>query len=82
MRLTINDPNNDQYVVLLNNRVIRAVAADDAEGWVDIVDVAAMAPPAPTVGQCDPARTNDVATDQWEEIPLKRLVGEVTIRKI
>lgn len=83
MRLTINDPNNDQYVVLLNNRPIRVVAADDEEGWVDIVDIAAVATPVWDLDDDEMDQPNEETdTAEWEEVPLKRLHGKVEIRKI
>lgn len=81
MRLTINDPKNADYAVLLNNRPICAVAADDQEGWVDIVDLAALAPDIASLDESDePGGADDTA--EWAEVPIKRLTGDVVIKKL
>tara|TARA_Y100000310_G_scaffold342463_1_gene445859 strand:+ start:11319 stop:11600 length:282 start_codon:yes stop_codon:yes gene_type:complete len=42
MRLTVDHPDAHKAVIKLNGRPVECVAADDDEGWVDVIDLAAM----------------------------------------
>jgi len=77
----------DNIVILFNGKVINAVAADDQDGWVDIVDLTKLAP-LPDFDSIKQGKTEDhmfntpgeeVELAEWEELPLKRLFGEVKI---
>ena len=78
MRIDKTDPRFSEYVVLLNGRPIQAVEADDEEGWVDIIDISALAPLLNDSSDVDP---EELEPTPAAEIPLKRLMGQVEIRQ-
>ena len=75
------DPRFEDFVIFLNGRPVRgAVAANEEEGWVDIVDIAAL---APLDLDDNAAREHASPSDPTAEvIPLKRLMGTVQVRKL
>ena len=79
MLITIEDLLSDeyQYIVYLNDKLIcTCVGASEEEGWVDIPDIAAMAP-------LDLENNSDLnEPDPWEEPPIKRLFGAVKIKQL
>ena len=80
MKIDINTPNCEEYVVYLNNRIIlTAVAANDEEGWVDILDPLAMAPLDTTNSEIT---AGDEDLNPWTQIPTKRKFGKVEIKYV
>lgn len=79
MRINLLDQANlkEAWIVELDGKIIRtAIEADDEEGWVVIPDIKALAP-------LDEEK-EDVDFDDpppFEEAPVKKLYGEVKIRK-
>lgn len=82
MRLTADHPDLETTLVFLNDKLCKMfVAADDSEGWVDIPDLAAMAPlDMSEFGAAKPEQEDQV--EQWEEVPVKRIFGEVRFQKL
>jgi hypothetical protein len=98
MRICATDPEGPFYHVYLNGKhVPHAVAADDEEGWVDVIDAKAMAP----LIQVDtqkiekdgkfihaPVYANEASPDvqddesTWTPIQTVRLKGEIELRRI
>lgn len=70
----------EQSIVYLNGRIIQTVmSANEEEGWVEIVDVAKMAPL--TTEEAD-LILDDGTLQEWDVVPTKRLYGEVKIISI
>lgn len=84
MRIDQSHPDFDKKIILLNGKFCRiALAADDVEGWVEMPDLAALAP-LPE----DLKATENFDTDfapgseevrEWEEIKVLRKLGKVEI---
>ena len=71
----------ESYTVWLNDRlIITAVAADEEEGWVEIIDPEAMAPL--DLSDNGVAAVGNETDEGWDTIPTKRLTGKVELRKI
>ena len=82
MKIDNSHPDFENTICLLNDKWIRAaIAADDVEGWVDILDLQAMAPPIDNSSTIDPLATGEII-DNWTEVKLKRLYGKVEFRKV
>jgi hypothetical protein len=78
MHLGPDDPRWDKVIVLLNGRPARgAIAADTEEGWVEIYDIASMAP----LDLSEEAATE--ALEDVSEVPVevktKKIYGVVSI---
>jgi len=64
------------FVLLNGKRVLDPLDADDGEGWVEVEDYEAVAPPV-EMEEAEP----DLSTDLPESIqclPVKRLYGQVS----
>jgi len=77
MEISHKEKNFDDFAIFLNGRLIRTpLAANDIEGWVDVLDIAAMSPPL------FPEENSD---KPWEKkkssLISKRRYGEVKIVK-
>jgi hypothetical protein len=75
---------NDEftYLVFLNGkRLVSFLAANEEEGWVDIPDIATMAPINKNAHIDFESETNWYVSP-WEIVPTKRLQGQVVIKKI
>lgn len=80
MRIIAEDDTFCNYMIYLNDRHVKtALAADDEEGWVEVLDVAAMAPLDLTSNQ--EFVDGDHGETEPMEMPIKRLVGSVAIVK-
>ena len=99
MRITKDDTDLGKYVISLNNRLVRyAVAADEEEGWVDVANPGAIAPPVFTGTKEEWDRLHKEGkknkrvlserdmffSDQPSHgnMPTKRLYGTVKIRTV
>lgn len=79
MRLQITQLDSNKYVVYFNGKPLRHfIEADTDQGWVDIVDIQAM---APLFGDDNPF-AEEKEPQEYEAIQCKRLHGEVEIRKL
>ena len=66
-------------VVLLNGKIIKtALMADDDEGWVEILDITAMAP----LNTQASAEVGEDYPEVQEELKRKKLYGKVEIKLI
>jgi hypothetical protein len=81
MQITQDHPDFDKTIIFLDNRVCPiAIAANEEEGWVDIMDITNMAPldlskeKAATLDSSEP--------EVWTEIPTIRKYGKVEIKKV
>ena len=79
MRITHTHPRAPFALIKLNNRRINCIAADDEEGWVEIVDISAM---APLDLSSDLSASNDDKNLLATKPKIKRLEGSVTIEFI
>ena len=77
MRITAKDVDNRTYRIFLNDKeVLTALAADDTEGWVDILDLSVIP------GVRDSATDIDFSNPNGElDVPIKRLHGSVIVKK-
>ena len=82
MRLTADHPDAETTLVFLNDKVCKAyIAADDEEGWVEVPDLAALAPiDMSEEGASQPGEEVEVV--EWEAVLVKRIVGEVRFQKL
>ena len=81
MRLEHSDPQFENTLVFLDGKWCRgAVAADDVEGWVEIVDLASLAPLEKNEAtvMCNPG---DEAVTEWDCYQTKRKYGKVVQTK-
>lgn len=70
------------YLVFLDNKWIRsAVAANEEEGWVDILDLANMAPLDIEIREEHFNPDNDEIPEIREEFPTIRKFGRVVVKK-
>jgi hypothetical protein len=78
MLITPEHPDLEKIVVFLNGRPLRSFnAANDEEGWVEVVDIKKMAP----IDLYNNSIDSD-SPEPWEELPIKRVHGKVEIRFI
>ena len=78
MRIEPGHPEYDKYIVYLNGWIQKgAVAADDTEGWADVIDIKAMA-------ELDIATPGEVweADPEFTDIKTKRLHGIVRLVRV
>ena len=69
----------ENAVVLLNGKIVRtALVADSDEGWVEIPDIAAMAP----LNTQKSSEVGDDVVETHEELKKKRLHGKVEIKLV
>ncbi len=69
----------EEAVVLLNGKIVRtALEADSDEGWVEIPDIAAMAP----LDTQTSSEVGDSGLEVQEELKRKRLHGKVEIKLV
>lgn len=81
MYLSQDHPDFERAIVFLNGKLCSVVAANEEEGWVDIIDIQSMAPLDLTEqGAAKPGQEEDL--NEWEELPLKRVHGKVSIKII
>lgn len=80
MQLKATDTQGKNYRVYLDGRVVQyAVAADDVENWVDIIDQKYIGMIAPI--NVESSKVEEVFMDEVE-IKVKRLYGKVELKMI
>jgi hypothetical protein len=82
MRIDSTHPEYDSVLCFFDGKWCKyAVAADDEEGWVDVVDPQAMdsKDAIQDLNKADP--TTGETIEEWSEIKLKRLFGKVEFKK-
>lgn len=80
MRITADHPKFNQTVILLNNKWCRgALAADDDEGWVEVVDISAMAPLDLEEDASSALDDDEVA---FTELKTKKVYGTVEFKHL
>lgn len=83
MHLTIKELETGKHLVLLNGRrIVDPIEANEEEGWVDIIDIAALAPVSLEEDDAATVEDDDLSTTPWEQIPFKRLRGRVEIKQL
>lgn len=95
MRITPEHPEYDHYIVYLDGWLRKnAIAADDEEGWVDIIDVRAATAidleelaELEKMSEEEPDKIKEAApvifeAPQVTELPTKRLHGIVQLVKV
>lgn len=83
MRLTIDHPNADKIIVLLDGKLIRSFTeADDDEGWVDVPDLLSMAPPPAAEEELEILVDEKETVTPWERIKTIRKYGKVEFKKL
>jgi len=81
MRITSSDLDFSVTLVFLDGKWVRgALAADDEEGWVEVPDLAAMAPLEENMN--NERKTGEIGVSEWEEIKVMRKTGLVTFKRI
>ena len=84
MRLFDDHPERDKYLVFLDGKYMTGiVAADDEEGWVDVLDPSALAKfPFPPIKKDSDVPVMGEEISEWEEIPTTRKEGKVVFVKL
>jgi hypothetical protein len=79
--MTKDHPDFDRTFIYLNNRWCRGVlAADDEEGWVEILDITAMSPAPPIDKEIQ--NVDSSLPTAWEHLRTKRKYGKVEFRQL
>ena len=85
MYIVANSSEGSQTAVFFNNKICRfVIAANDEEGWIEVVDTSNLNVIDETTGdiiESDTVKEDDLPT-QWERIPTKRLYGKVEFTKL
>ena len=80
MQITQDHPDFEKIIVFLDNKVcLTVVAASEEEGWVDILDIAAVAPL--DLSKEGASKPEDGEPTPWLEFPVMRKYGKVEIKK-
>lgn len=67
----------DGYLIFLNKRLVKhAIRADTEEGWIEIPDIAAVAPPNLTKKKVVAGKDPQPAPTQF---PIKKIYGKVEV---
>lgn len=75
MFIEATSPEASKYLVFLDGKPLKSyVAANEEEGWVDVIS------PAP-IDLTDSSSIKGEPTP-WEEIPVKRLQGQVKVVEV
>lgn len=82
MILTMDNPQADRTIVLLNGKPVKSwISAKDGEdGWIEIVDITALAPLDKNPGE--PGNAGDHEVDVAVEMPTKKINGHVEFRTL
>ena len=79
MLITNDHPDFYKTIIILNGKWVRgAIAANDTEGWVEVPDIASMAPI--DIHEKIDNKNNEVS--KWEEMKTKKLTGKVEFKVI
>ena len=83
MRVNASDPSSVGYVVYMNGRLCpAALAADDIEGWIEVVDVSKLAPLDLEAETAEEDIKEEAAYSIPTVIATKKIYGKVEIRKV
>ena len=84
MRIAEDYPEFEKFLVFLDGAYCRGVlAADDEEGWVEVMDFQSLV--FPTLPAClkdfdEPGEEGKV--EEWKEMDVIRKTGKVTFKKL
>ena len=87
MILHIESPEANNVVVFLNDKPVKhyICAKDGAEGWVEILDLAAMAPIDENPGSNETAWAEVDSTEdesEWAPLKTRKITGKVEFRRL
>lgn len=81
MLIRADDENASEWKVIFNGRwALHALAADDTEGWIEVLDQAWLAKLLDTRATSTP--TEDTQLAELESIPTKRIYGQVRLERV
>ena len=81
MKITQEHPDFTATLVYLDGRLLKTcISADDSEGWVEVLDIAAMSPLDENVVETTESEKEVISP--WERLPTKRRWGKVEFKKI
>ena len=84
MKIVEDYPEFEKFLVFLDGTYCRGVlAADDEEGWVDVMDFQSLVfPPLPDSQEDFDKPGEEEKIEEWKQMNVIRKTGKVTFKKL